>query len=147
MRYHLLMSNKIVIDTSVFISALIGPTGPSRALIRHCLRGNYQPLMGNALFCEYEAVSKRQRIIDQCPLTKLEIETLLQAFMSISKWTFIYYTWRPNLKDEADNHLIELAVAGNASIIATNNIKDFRNAELLFPALTIEKPEEILRKL
>nr|WP_228025325.1 PIN domain-containing protein [cf. Phormidesmis sp. LEGE 11477] len=45
--------------------------------------------------------------------------------MSISHWTFIYYTWRPNLKDEADNHLIELAIAGSASLIATNNLKDF----------------------
>jgi putative PIN family toxin of toxin-antitoxin system len=140
------MSAKIVIDTNVFISALIGPTGPSRELIRRCLMGDYQPLIGNALFCEYEAVSKRRHILDQCPLTDAEIETLLKAFISVSKWTFIYYTWRPNLKDEADNHLIELAIAGNASTIATNNLKDFKNAELLFPELIISSPEEILRK-
>ncbi|MDZ8054893.1 MAG: PIN domain-containing protein [Aulosira sp. ZfuCHP01] len=57
----------------------------------------------------------------------------------------IYYLWRPNLKDEADNHLIELAVAGNAQIIATHNVKDFQNSELLFPNLSILKPEEIIR--
>lgn len=49
------------------------------------------------------------------------------------------------LKDEADNHLIELAVAGNAQIIATHKIKDFQNAELLFPNLSILKSEEIIR--
>lgn len=140
------MSEKIVVDTSVFISALIGPAGPSRQLIRQCLMGEYQPLMGNALFCEYEAVSQRSNIRELCPLAPDEIQELLQAFMSISKWTFIYYTWRPNLKDEADNHLIELAIAGNATTIATNNLKDFKNAELLFPELTISKPEEILRR-
>ncbi|MGD1865732.1 MAG: putative toxin-antitoxin system toxin component, PIN family [Phormidesmis sp.] len=140
------MVDKIEIDTSVFISALIGPTGPSRELIRQCLQGKYQPLMGNTLFCEYEAASTRQRILERCVLSASEIETLLGAVMSISQWTFIYYTWRPNLKDKADNHLIELAIAGNASIIATNNLKDFNNTELLFPQLTIIKPEELLRR-
>jgi len=74
-----------------------------------------------------------------------EILTLLASFMSVSQWIHIYYLWRPNLKDEADNHLIELAIAGNARILATKNIKDFQNAELLFPELSILKPEEIIR--
>ena len=139
------METKIVIDTSVFISALIGAKGPSRELIRRCLLGDYQPLMGNALFSEYESVIHRAEIIAKCPLTFEEIQELLSAFMSVSEWINIYYLWRPNLKDEADNHLVELAVAGNAQIIATNNVKDFQNAELLFPNLAILKPEQIIR--
>jgi putative PIN family toxin of toxin-antitoxin system len=140
------MATRIVIDTSVFVSALIGPTGPSRALIRRCLMGDYQSLMGNTLFCEYESVVTRDAIRAQCPLTQVEIMTLLQAFMSVSKWVSIYYTWRPNLKDEADNHLIELAIAGNATIIATNNVKDLQHSELLFPDLMILKPQDVLRR-
>jgi predicted nucleic acid-binding protein len=108
--------------------------------------GDYQPLMGNALFCEYESVTTRDNVLAQCPLTQPEILALFQALMSVSKWIFIYYTWRPNLKDEADNHLIELAVAGNAEIIATNNVKDLKNSELLFPDLMILKPEDVLRR-
>ncbi|MGB3312219.1 MAG: putative toxin-antitoxin system toxin component, PIN family [Nodosilinea sp.] len=140
------MADRIVVDTSVFVGALIGPTGPNRALIRRCLLGDYQPLMGNALFAEYEAVIEREHILAQCRLTKPEIGALLQAFMGVCKWTFIYYTWRPNLRDEADNHLIELAVAGNASVIATQNIRDFQNAELLFPNLQILTPADILNR-
>lgn len=139
------MRIKIVVDTSIFVSALIGPKGPSRELIQRCLSGEYQPLMGNALFSEYESVIWREEIIGKCPLTTQEILALLASFMNISQWIHIYYLWRPNLKDEADNHLIELAIAGNAQIIATNNIKDFQNAELLFPNLSILKPEEIIR--
>jgi putative PIN family toxin of toxin-antitoxin system len=138
------MSIKIVVDTSVFISALIGEKGPSRELIRQCLLKKYQPLMGNALFCEYESVLHRGEIKLKCPLTAEEVQKLLAAFMSVSQWVNIYYLWRPNLKDEADNHLIELAVAGNAQIIATNNVKDFKKAELLFPHLSIFKPEAII---
>lgn len=139
------MTIKIVVDTSVFISALISSQGLSRELIRRCLKGEYQPLMGNALFCEYESVIQREEIIAKCPLTTEEISALLASLMSVSEWIYIYYLWRPNLKDEADNHLIELAVAGNAQIIATHNVKDFQNAELLFPNLSILKPEEIIR--
>ena len=139
------MSTKIVVDTSVFVSALIGAAGPSRELIRQCLHQRYLPLMGNALFCEYESLIKRENILKKCLLTEKEIWTLLEAFMSVSKWVNVYYLWRPNLKDEADNHVIELAVAGNAQIIASNNLKDFKNAELIFPDLLIAKPEQIIR--
>ena len=139
------MAIKIVVDTSVFISALIGSKGSSWELIRRCLKGEYQPLMGNALFLEYESVMQREEIISQCSLTNTEIYTLLASFINVSQWISIYYLWRPNLKDEADNHLIELAVAGNAQIIVTKNVKDFQNAELVFPNLSILRPEEIIR--
>lgn len=64
--------------------------------------------------------------------------------MNVCQWVRVYYLWRPNLPDEADNHLIELAVAGNAQIIATRNIKDFQRSQLQFPQFDILKPEEVL---
>ncbi len=136
---------RIVVDTSVFISALIGSRGPSRELIRRCLQHEYQPLMGNTLFAEYESVISREQILNQCKLNQSEISGLLNAFMSVNEWINIYYSWRPNLKDEGDNHLIELAVAGNANIIATNNVRDFQVTELFFPHISILKPEQIIR--
>lgn len=138
------MTIKIVVDTSVFVSAVIGKTGPSREVIRNCLKLKYLPLMGNSLFTEYESLITRDEILNLSPLTIPEIDLLLASFMSVSKWISIYYLWRPNLKDEADNHLIELALAGNASYLITNNIKDFRNSELLFPHLSIITPEAFL---
>ena len=44
------------------------------------------------------------------------------------------------MRDEGDNHVIELAIAGNARIIATNNLRDFRGAKLTFPQLQILNP-------
>lgn len=139
------MSNRIVVDTSVFVSALIGSKGPSRELIRRCLLGEFLPLMGNALFSEYEAVIGRREIVSQCRLDESEISSLLAALMSVCEWVNIYYLWRPNLRDEGDNHLIELAIAGNTDYIATNNIKDFQGTELIFPHLSILKPEFLIR--
>lgn len=137
---------RIVIDTSVFISALLGSKGPSRELIHRCLLGHYQPLMGNALFSEYESVIGREEIIRKCPLSSAEVTDLLAAFINVCEWVQLYYLWRPNLRDEGDNHLIELAIAGNVQVLATNNVRDFQGADLLFPTIAILKPEQIIRQ-
>jgi putative PIN family toxin of toxin-antitoxin system len=138
------MMPRIVVDTSVFTAALIGATGPNREILRRCLKRQYQPLLGNALFAEYEDVSARPRILKKCPVSVDEIQALLAAFCSVSEWVPIYYLWRPNLADEADNHLLELAAAGNAEWIVTNNVRDFKRAELRFPGIRILTPEQIL---
>jgi len=139
------MSEKVVIDTSVMISALIGKRGASREVIRRCLTGEYLPLISNPLFQEYEDVSSRKRVKETCPLGAREIRDLLNAFYSVCSWVPIYYLWRPNLKDEDDNFLIELALAGNSRTIVTNNVKDLEAAELKFEGLRILTPQRILR--
>jgi putative PIN family toxin of toxin-antitoxin system len=139
------MGTKIIVDTNVYIGALIGREGSaSRELLRQCLRRNYQPLMSNALFAEYQDVMNRDEIKSKCPLSDREANDLLVDFMSVCQWVRIFYLWRPNLVDEADNHLIELAIAGNAQIIVTRNIADFKRSQLLFPQIKIQEPEEII---
>ena len=96
------------------------------------------------LKAEYNDVLNRERIISLCPLTDDEKMKLLKAFMSVCSWVRIYYLWRPNLLDEGDNHLIELAVAGNAQAIVTNNIKDFKQSQLRFRGLQILTPKQVL---
>ena len=139
------MSAQVVIDTSVIISALIGQNGASREILRRCLKGEYRPLISNALFQECEDVSSRKRIADKCPLAESEVRALMNAYYSVCKWIPIYFLWRPNLRDENDNFLVELAVAGNSELIITNNIKDLEGAELNFSELQVLKPEQLLR--
>jgi len=136
----------IVVDTSVVISALIGQKGPARAVLRHCLNGFYRPLISNALFQEYEDVSQRADILKKTPLLASEIQELMCAYYSTCQWVPIYYLWRPNLSDESDNFLIELAVAGNAKYLVTNNVKDLKAAELTFHGFEILTPEDLLRR-
>jgi uncharacterized protein len=123
---------KIVIDTSVWISALITKEGDARKVLRLVLQDKLFPQMSEALFREYEEVSKRNKIQKLCPLTKEEQTNLFQAYMSVCKWNEIYYMWRPNLKDEDDNFVVELAVASGSAYIITYNIKDFSCSELTF---------------
>ena len=120
----------IVVDTSVLISALIGRQGPGREVLRRCLRGDYRPLISNALFHEYEDAIGRPEIIERCPLSTDEVRDLLNAFYAVCEWLPIYFLWRPNIDDEGDNFLVELAVAGHATAIVTNNLRDLKRAEL-----------------
>lgn len=69
---------------------------------------------------------------------------MLDAFLSCCLWVPIYYLWRPNLKDEGDNHLVELAIGGGAAVIVTANKRDFSRAELLFPQLAIQTAGELV---
>ncbi len=88
--------------------------------------------MSTTLFLEYEAVMKREKIDRLCLLNSNERDELFQAFLSVCQWNEIFYLWRPNLKDNDDNFLIELAVASNSEVIITNNINDIKSGELNF---------------
>jgi len=140
------METRIVLDTSVFVAALLGPRGASRETLRRCLTRRCLPLMGTALFLEYESVLARDHLFANCRLNHDEREALFDAFLSVCQWQAVYYAWRPNLPDEADNHIVELAVAGQASVIVTNNIRDFIRAELYFSGLRILAPETFIEE-
>jgi len=103
--------------------------------------------MGQALFAEYESLLERTGVWSRSPITKQERETLWQAYLHMCRWVRVYYLWRPNLSDEADNHLIELAVAGGAEYLLTYNVRDFTNPELRFPYLKIRTPPQFLREV
>lgn len=140
---------KVVIDTNIFVSAIMNVDGAPRQVIRFCLEGHLVPLISNALFAEYEDVCGRDALFDNRLISKDDRTVLLDAFFSCCLWVPIYYLWRPNLRDEGDNHLIELAVGGGASALITANKRDFAQAELLFPQLEIRTAGEFLtqRKL
>jgi putative PIN family toxin of toxin-antitoxin system len=139
--------DRVVIDTNVFAGALLGGTGYNRRVIRACLSGRLKPLMGQALFLEYEDVLNRRSLFRTSPLSRQERQELFAAFLSVCEWVQIYFSWRPNLPDEADNHIVELAVAGGAATIVTNNLRDFQGADLRFPDLRMVAPRELVKEL
>lgn len=139
------MERKIVIDTNVLIGALIGKKyGANRKLIEYCFTRRFRPLINTTLFTEYEDVANREEIVSKSPYSITEVQELFDAFYNVCQWIKIYYLWRPNLPDENDNYLVELAVAGNAEAIVTHNIKDFQNSQLKFPNIQIKLPQEMI---
>lgn len=135
----------IVVDTNVFVGACLG-VGACSAVVAACLRREHTPLIGVALITEYEAVLSRTALFRRCRLSAAERGELLDAFLAVSRWNRIYFAWRPNVPDEADNHLVELAVAGMASHIVSRDARVLRRAELKFPAIRVLTPEQFLKE-
>ena len=140
------MRERVVLDTNVFVAALRSKEGVGRAIIRLCLRRRCQPLMGEKLLNELEDVLGRAEPFRTSPLRPREREELLDAFLSVCEWVRVFYLWRPNVPDEGDNHLIELAVAGMAATLVTQNVRDLRAGELRFPQLRVETPAEFMTR-
>jgi predicted nucleic acid-binding protein len=122
-------------------------TGASATVIRKCLSGQLRPAMGSVLLLEYEDVMSRASLFEGCRLDASERDELLNIFLASCRWVKTYYSWRPNLRDEGDNHVLELAVACGASHIVTWNTRDFAAMELRFPMLRIATPAQILKEL
>ena len=134
----------VVVDTNVIVSALLRDGGGARSVMRACLKGQYRPVLGPALLAEYEDVMGRSELFTHSTLRSAEREELLDGFLGQCRWVEVFFAWRPNLPDEADNHLIELGVAAQADAIVTRNLRDLRHGELKFPSLRVLSPEQCL---
>lgn len=135
---------KIILDTNIFVGACLG-SRYDNLVIRGCLTGNFKPLVSHALLFEYEDLIGRESVFDHpVALNFEEREILFNALYSVCRLIDVSYLWRPNLKDEGDNFIVELAVAGNADYIVTKNLKDFRQSELVFDSFKVITPKELL---
>ena len=135
----------IVLDTSVFVSALRSGGGAARQVLRRILQAQAMPLFGNALWQEYQDLLGRD--VWTSATTPEERLQVLAALAQAGRWVPVYYGWRPNLPDEGDNHLIELAIAGHAEAVVTHNVRDLTRGELAWPHLRILTPAQFLKEL
>ena len=78
--------------------------------------------------------------------TAKERVEMLAALAKQGQWVTVYYGWRPNLPDEGDNHLIELALAGGARAIVTHNLRDLQRGELLLGGLKVLTPAQCMEE-
>lgn len=75
----------------------------------------------------------------------MDIDKILRFIAYVGKTFEIFYLFRPNLKDEKDNMLVELALTSQSNYLITSNISDFKNTELKFDQLNIITPSEFVK--
>lgn len=83
------------------------------------------------------AVGASRKVLRRCLLR--ELFPAMGTALSL-----VYYRWRPRLVDEADHHLLELAIASGAEAIVTKNVRHLRSGELRFPQIL--QPEDLLEE-
>lgn len=78
-------------------SQACAPVAARRGRLCAGLWMEYQDLLGRPVWGNVTTADERHEV--------------LAALARQARWVTVYYGWRPNLPDEGDNHLIELALA------------------------------------
>lgn len=131
----------VVLDTNVLISGLCRyEDSPSYKILKYIQRGTIPLALNHKLYLEYESVLNRDAILSLIGAEPEEISMILDALIALARESEPWYLWRPNLRDESDNFILELAVSTSA-ILITKNLDDFKSGELKFPELAVMSPQ------
>jgi len=130
--------NTYVFDTNIIVSGLKSNLGASFKLIEMFVDKKFEIALSLPLYREYWEVTER----DVLEIDSNARKTILQYFSKNCIATKIHFKWRPFLKDENDNMVLETAISSNANIV-THNVKDFLEVESKFN-VRILKPQEVL---
>jgi hypothetical protein len=87
---------------------------------------------------------ERPGVFDDCPVTADDRLALFEGLLSTCRWCEVFFLWRPNLPDEGDNHVVELAVPAGAGTVVTHTVVDLRG-ELPFPGVEVLRPKDLLK--
>jgi putative PIN family toxin of toxin-antitoxin system len=118
---------KIVVDTNVFVSALIQRSYPYHIVAEIFSNDNIQLCLSDELFAEYFNVLNRKKF-SKFPDFISNAQSLL---IDIEKRAVKYYpTFQLEvISDLDDNKLLELAETCNANCLITGNSNDFTMQE------------------
>ena len=116
---------RVVFDTDVMVAAIRSDAGASSRLVRAALGQRCTPLVSVPLVIEYEAVMSRPEHLAASRLSIAEVGALIDAIVAVAKPVRFEFLWRPQLRDSADDMVLETAVNGGAQMLVTFNRRDF----------------------
>lgn len=135
----------LTLDTNILYQALKSKTGASYFILQQVRNRKIQIALSVPVFLESQDVLTRDTSLKDFELQLNDVEKFLRFIAYIGKPFEIYFLLRPNLKDEKDNKIVELAVTSQSDYLITSNVKDFKNAELKFDQLKIITPSEFVK--
>ncbi|MGZ4969780.1 MAG: putative toxin-antitoxin system toxin component, PIN family [Methylobacter sp.] len=136
---------RVVLDTNILVAASHSRTGASFALLLALRNNRFKALASVPLMLEYEAVLKRPEQLTASGRTAAMTDAFLDALSLFIEPVHLHYLWRPQLRDPADEMVLETALNGHAEALVTLNIADFAPAShFRLPVLT---PGVFLRRL
>jgi putative PIN family toxin of toxin-antitoxin system len=118
---------RVVIDTNVVASGLRSRAGASYRILSMLGRDVFTPVVTVPLVVEYEKTLHEPRVA--VPFSPEEVERYLNYFCSVSDCRAVHFLWRPFLRDQKDDMVLEAAVSGQCRYIVTFNVADFAGAD------------------
>lgn len=136
---------RVVLDTNILVSASRSRIGASFALLQALRAGEYTALASVPLMLEYEAVLKRPEHLAASGRSVPMTDAFLDALSLLVEPVHLHYLWRPQLRDPADEMVLETALNGRAEALVTLNVADFDAARHF--RLLVLKPGVFLQQL
>ena len=135
----------VTIDTSVLFQAFHSRRGASFQILQKVRYGEITMAVSLPVFQEYRDLLSRDDVRKQLALGPEDVETFLQFIATVARPTSIRFVWRPNLRDENDNMVMELALASGSEYLITRNTRDFLlDTDLSNEEVTVVTPAEFL---
>ena len=135
----------VVLDTNVFVAAARSRNGASFALLAALRLNRFRLLVSVPLFLEYEAVLKRPEQLAAGQRNPAMVDAFLDALAMRAVPVHMFFLWRPQLRDAADEMVLETALNGRADALVTFNVNDFDAAAKF--ALPVHTPAAFLQLL
>ena len=127
------MAVRAVIDTKVWISALINPSGYPATLRKTFEKGSFEVVISEPILQEISEVLSRPRIRDKYAIAAEDIEGLLILIEEKADQVLLQGSVTV-CRDKDDDDVLETAITGNAEYIVSrdDDVKfDTRVSELL----------------
>ena len=136
---------RYLLDTCILVSALRSRNGASNALLRLVFARGLRVVVHFKLIAEYRDLLLRKENLAATGLGEDQVDRFLSAYVGLAEEVQVHYLWRPNLTDEDDNFIMEIAIAASPCTIVTHNMRDFLQAERQFAGIRVLQPAALLQ--
>ncbi len=132
---------RIVLDTNVFLVSL-SPYSEYAPIFDAVIGGRFILLLSNEVITEYEEIIAQRYDRDT-------VHDVLRLLVSLRNTDLIvpHYHWKLIVNDPDDDKFVDLAVAGNADYIVTNDRHFKVLAQTAFPVVKTMKAKDFLEML
>jgi putative PIN family toxin of toxin-antitoxin system len=137
---------RLVLDTTVLISAIRSRRGAAAAVLARLFESDYVLLMDYRISCEYRDVASRAHHVENSALSQDEIARLIRRLEARADSVEIIARHRPLSVDPGDDLVLDLAINGHADTIVSYNLRHLRAPAHRF-GISVVQPATLLVRM
>lgn len=129
---------RVVLDTSVIVSAFLTPSGPRAQLLQGWQRQQYEPLVSEAILAEYQRALMYEEVATRHGMSAEEVAEVIEGLRSFA--VVVEPTERLAVirEDPGDDKFLECAVTGGAEYVISGDphllrLQEYQGIQILSP--------------